>query len=527
VNVAELVYRSVRLHAGRVAIVHGTKQLTYLELWRTTSELVSTLSAHGVAHGDRVVHYADNSPETFALYIACARVGAIFAPVHPDYQTMEIDYVLHNSQPKVVFADDTGLRVLDSLGSQVSGQRILRLHAIEMAGHGGPLERPERLPTIAFMDMPADAPALLTYTSGGMSPTPTPVLRSHAAEICSAESHAQIWDIDPSDALLTPVPLSWTYGLSMSGLAALSVGAAVVILSVRDQEPLVPVIERNNVTIITGNMAMYSCLVGELQVARETPSRLRSLFIGGESVVLPLARLVEHYTGIRPRQAYSATEVTPVLASYPGSDVDAPEDTAGRVVPGSQIRLVDPDGNDVPEGEVGEAWYRGNGMMLGYWREEELTASRVTRDGWFRSGDHMRRDSEGFYFLVGRNHNTIFRGGSKVAVPEVEAAISSLHGVADVVLVPVPDREFGEALIAFVVATPGHDLSIDMLYDELSSKIARYKIPREIYVLKEFPDDLKTASSQDQMRAFADSGGDGIVVTMADWLERRSREPSA
>lgn len=521
-DLAELLARSVSQTPDKVALEMGADSLTYRQLWDQSSVLAELLSKSGVRHDDRVLLYADNHLATYVIYLATARVGAVFAPVHSSFQTKELAYVLGNSSPAVIFTQQA------LLGSLVDNSELLPFmpqHVLcvdEIFADENVAEDPVPQPPHATN---ADsAPALICYTSGGASATPTPVTRSHAAEVWNAQTYARVWDIRADDRVLVALPLSWVYGLSTLGLSALSAGATLVLQSAVEPEPLLQAIERDDITVFAGTMSMFSRLVGELQKLSHDHSSLRHLYIGGEPVLMPVVKLVEHYTGIRPLQAYATTEVAPVLAIDPVADPDSPDGTVGRLVEGSEIRLVNAHGDDVRQGEIGEALLRSRGAMTGYWNEPAMTSSRMTEDGWYRSGDFMWSDPQGYYFMVGRGGDIIIRGGAKVALIEVESAIAELAGIDDAVVVAVPDEEFGEALIAFVVATRQAIVSVDTIYDALGSRIARFKLPREIYILKEFPLGFTGKRDRHHLRQLAEGqlSPDG-VVTMVDWLTRRSR----
>ncbi|WP_368680777.1 class I adenylate-forming enzyme family protein (plasmid) [Rhodococcus opacus] len=522
-NIAELIHRSVRRNPHHIAMTTGEASRSYGELWDETARFAALMARSGVRPGDRVLVYSENRPEIFSIYLAAARLGAIFAPVHSTFKTMELGYVLKNSQAQILFIEE-GLA--EQLDQGPSFQDLLPESVVILPPTGTTCQIIDECgPEVGIAQVDADAPALICYTSGSSSATPTPVTRSHDAECWNAVTYADVWDINSWDSVLISLPLSWVYGLSTVGLTALSMGATIVLQPAHGSEPLLPMIEKERVTVFAGTMTMYSRLLAELQECMHDHSSLRRLYIGGEPVVLPVVRLVEHYTGIRPLQAYATTEVAPVLAVDPVRDVAPPEGTAGRLVEGSEIRLVDAEGQDVPDGQVGEAWLRGNGAMLAYWNEPALTASRRTTDGWYRSGDFMWRNPDGYYFLAGRDEDVVIRAGAKVAVIEVEAAIADVDGVDDVVVVAVPDEEFGEAVIAFVVLAPGRSVSVDTIYDDLGKRIARFKLPREICILKEFPLGFTGKRDRRHLRRLAQSQQtpDGVVVTMADWLAKRSR----
>lgn len=527
-NIAEPILDIAHRYPEKLALVMGADTVTYRELWDLSGRIAEALTEVGVTTGDRVLMLADNSPNTFVLYLAAVRIGAIFAPVHIAYDQVSLAYVFDNAQAAVLFVDDVGSKVaqaceLDSARpSLVVHMNDIQSFAQTWKSHGGALQQ-------ALVEVSPTTPALIAYRSLGNSDRPLPVTRSHSAELWNCVTYQRVWDVDEDDRVLNSLPLSWVYGLSTVGLTALCAGATVVLQSIHETEPLLPAIDSHRITIFAGTMSMYSRMLGEAQGGTFDCSSLSHLYIGGEQLVVPVLNLVEYYTGTRPLQAYATTEVAPVLAVDPKTQSDAPANTLGKLIGGSEIRLVDSNGEDVEEGEVGEAWLRGNGAMLGYWNEPDLDAARLTLDGWYKSGDYLWRNAEGYYFMFRRNEDVIIRDGTRIVLSDVEAAIADIDGVEDVVVVAVPDDDFGEALIAFVVGSPSHSLSIDTLYEALGFRVARTEMPRELYVLNEFPLDVAGKRDRKHLRAFAQERQSerNTVITIAGWQSKRPGSASS
>lgn len=485
-NLAQLVLTQCRKAPDRVAVRMDEDSLTYGDLDRRSEAVAAGLADLGVRRGDRVMMIAENSVEHLVLYLAAARLAAIFTPVHPSYQADELTYVLANCTPHVLVADPdiferlAAAQVYDLpascvvLGTSESGLQSFDDLATHVAGAREP----------ATVD--DDEPVLICYTSGSTA-RPQPVTRSHGHEVWNAETYAELCDYRVDDRALVAMPLSWVWGLSTSCQALLSVGATVVLHRDFDASATLHEIERSRITLFAGTMSMLTAMLHALEAEPRDLTSLRRIYRGGEPLNVEVAHRLESRTGLRLLDAYATTEAAPVLAVDPVRDPAAPPGTAGRLVDGARIRLVDENGDDVPRGEVGEAWLGGRGLMLGYWNEPQMTAARVTPDGWFRSGDLMVEDENGYYFVVGRTGDVIIRNGAKIAPAEVESALSSLAGVRDSVAVGVPDAEFGESIVAFVLLEPGSIVSVDDIYSQLSDRIARFKIPSDIRFVDELP----------------------------------------
>jgi long-chain acyl-CoA synthetase len=215
-------------------------------------------------------------------------------------------------------------------------------------------------------------------------------------------------------------------------------------------------------------------------------SSLRILNNGGEPCPPALVKGFEDHTGLHLLGSYATSEARPITLVRPG-DTTAPVGTVGKLVPGAEIRLVAPDGLEVPVGEVGHALLRCPGLMTEYYREPSLTAERLTPDGWLKTGDLLKVDAEGYYFVVGRQTDMIIRSGANVAPAEVESALVTHPSIAVAAVVGVPDVRSGEAIRAVIVAEPGTSPTEDELRQALSGQLAAYKVPQEFIFVAELP----------------------------------------
>jgi long-chain acyl-CoA synthetase len=484
-NLAELVLVRAREDPHAVALRMDGASVSYERIATESERVAAGLFDLGVTRGDRVMMFAENSTAHLITYLAVARLGAVFTPIHPSFQAAELDYVFVNSAPRVVVADPALLSRLSKSGSCglpaiqiVLGSAVGDAITFDSLGTG--------CPSPGIADVRPNEPVLICYTSG-TTDRPHPVARSHDHEIWNAQTYADIYDFGREDTALVAMPLSWVWGLSSSCLALLSAGATVVLHREFESAAAVDEIEASQVTLFAGTMSMFTAMLGSLKQRPRDLSSLRHLYRGGEPLNNDVARQVEDLTGLRLYDAYASTEASPVLAVDPVRDLAPPQGTAGRLVKGVKIRLVDESGADVPRGQAGEAIIGGRGIMLGYWNEPDLTAARLTPDGWFRSGDLLIEDEDGYYYVVGRSGDLIIRNGARVAPAEVESALTSLPGVRDAVATGIPDEEFGESIVAFVLLEPGTIVSVDDVYAQLSGRIARYKIPSEIRFVDDLP----------------------------------------
>ncbi|HWI74857.1 MAG TPA: fatty acid--CoA ligase family protein, partial [Baekduia sp.] len=328
-------------------------------------------------------------------------------------------------------------------------------------------------------------PVLICYTSGTTS-TPKPVLLSHLNEVYSAVNYAEIWGLAPGDRAIVCMPLAWAYGLSTTSMSLLSAGSTVLLRRRFHPVEVLTAIEAERATIFYGTMSMYTKMLDVLSRQQHDLSSLRFCVNGGEACPDGAVRAFQEFTGLRPIQAYAASEAKPLLAVR-ADDAEAPFNSSGRVVADAKVRLLDEGGAEVAVGEVGEAEVWCPGLMLGYWREPEMTAQKLSADGWLQTGDLLVEDARGYFRVVGRRSEMIIRSGANIAPAEVASAIMSHPAATDVGVVGIPDAQSGEAVVALVVSAPNEVLDAEELHAHLADILAPYKLPSHIIVTDELP----------------------------------------
>lgn len=493
-----------------VAIRFGAERTSYGQLAAEVDRIARGLHARGIGSGDRVLMFAGNSPAVLITYLAVARVGAVFAPVNATFRAREGRYILANAGPRVAFVEDSLLDEFRGWTERDACDLVVLSTAdrapaltpgairFDELGRGCPPAPPAR---------PSDEAALLLCYTSGTTSTPKPVLHSHRSEIYNAQTYAAVWGLGPGDRGVVALPITWVYGLSTTSMALLTSGGTVVLVERFHPVRVLDAIAAHRATAMWGTMSMYSKL---LEVLKRQPTDLSSLRVmvnGGEPCPPPIVQKFEAWTGTRLLGSYATSEVRPVLAERPGSR-RSPEGSSGELVPGAQILLEDAEGNEVAVGEPGHALLRCPGMLTEYYREPELTADRLTADGWFRTGDILRRDAEGHYFVVGRESDMIIRSGVNIAPAEVESALVAHPDVADAAVVGIPDPRSGEAVRAYIVLQADAAATADDLRDAAAIQLAAYKVPQEVIFIDAIP---RTATGKLD-RAALRGGGDRTTV---------------
>jgi long-chain acyl-CoA synthetase len=490
-DIATVIRRHAVERPDHPAIVSDSGTLTYGELDARSSRLAQALRAEGVGPGDRVAIIDRNGPVHLEVLFGAAKLGAIPAPVNFRLTAPEVAYILENAGVRVW--------VVGAEYAELAAVVIATLEAppvVVVVGAAG--ERPGYDDWLAAH--PAQDPgarpapedtAYLIYSSGTTG-HPKGVELTHANVLSVVGVYEREMGLGADAVFLDALPLFHIGGASMA-LAAHLVGATNVLLRDPAGPALVAQLSGAGVTHAVMVPALFQAMLAVPGVAEQDYSSLQSLIYGASPISETLLAEAVRTFGCDFLQAYGMTEGggTIVLLGPEDHDPDGPNRhrlrACGRPLPGVEIRLVDPDtGEEVPDGEVGELWVRGPSVMRGYWRAPEQTAAAIV-DGWFRSGDLGHRDADGYLFLSDRVKDMIVSGGENIYPAEVENALASHPGVADVAVIAVPSERWGETPKAIVVRAPGAPVAAEELLDHCRERLARYKCPTSVEWADQLP----------------------------------------
>jgi malonyl-CoA/methylmalonyl-CoA synthetase len=454
------------------------RRLSYRDLDRETRRLAATLSALGVAAGDRVALQADKSAEALLLYVACLRLGAVLLPLNTAYTARELGYFLSDARPRLVVVRPADRATLEPLAHEAGCEHIETLGA----GGDGSLAALARAASAEFAlptGLPASALAALLYTSGTTGRSKGAMLtRGNLAS--NAAALADCWRFTAHDVLLHALPLFHVHGLFISLNTVLAAGASLLLL---DRFDAAEVLRRlPAVSVVMGVPTYYTRLLAEPGLSRERTAGMR-LFVSGSAPLLPdTHRAFAERTGHVILERYGMTE-TLVNASNPYDEVRLPG-SVGRPLPGIEIRVTGTDGS---AGAVGMLEVRGPNVFSGYWNDPAKTAEAFTADGYFVTGDLGTIDAAGYVHIVGRAKDLVISGGYNVYPSEVEAELDALPGVLESAVIGLPHPDLGEAVTALVVRAPGATLTESDAVAALRQSLARYKVPRRVLFVDELP----------------------------------------
>ncbi|PZN95343.1 MAG: malonyl-CoA synthase [Hyphomicrobiales bacterium] len=443
------------------------------EVPEITARYADLLSSERVGKGDFVAGILEKSPEAVLLYLAVCRLGAVYVPVHIGLTDAEVSHILGDARPRLVVCDPVRQAVAVAAGCPVL--------TLDAGGGGTLVERSRTMRGVGpLQNIAPSAPNAMVYTSGTTG-RPKGALLSAGAVIWNARSLAACWGITDADTLLHANPMA--YGLFGTTTPALAGGASLILLPRFDTEGVLARLP--HATIFAGVPTYYNRLMADARFDRTLCSGMR-LFVTGSAPMRPDAfDAFTQRTGHRLLDRYGLTEVL-IATSNRLHDVRRP-DTSGLPLPGSEIRIVDEQGELVPAGIVGMIELHQPYPFLGYWQDAEKTQQSFRGD-WFRTGDFGRVDAPGYVSVLGRGADLIISGGLNVYPKEVEAAVNALEGVAESAVIGIPHADFGEAVVAVVqLEASAKDFDTRAAIDALKLSLAGYKVPKRIEVIPEMP----------------------------------------
>ena len=326
---------------------------------------------------------------------------------------------------------------------------------------------------------------MLLYTSGTTG-QPKGAELTHGNLSTNANVSAEtLVELTPEDVVMGCLPLFHCFGLTCGLNASVSVGACLTLIPRFDAEKALEVIGRDQVTVFEGVPTMYAGMLNAPDAKSYDVSSLRTCISGGSAMPVEVMKSFEDAFDCIVLEGYGLSETSPV-ASFNRPDLERKPGSIGVPVRGCEMKLVDDDGKDVEQGEVGEIAIKGENVMKGYWGREDATKESIP-DGWFRSGDMAKQDEDGYYFIVDRKKDLIIRGGYNVYPREVEEALYEHEAVAEVAVIGVPHDDLGEEVGAAVALKKGQSVDEDELREFAKERLAAYKYPRHLWIVDELP----------------------------------------
>ncbi len=516
-SLAHLIDESVSTYGSHVALEFFGATTTYGELGEQIARAAEGLRKRGVRKGDRVALVLPNCPQHVVAFYAALRLGAVVIEHNPLYTPRELRHQFEDHGATVAIVWDKVAATVQDLPADLGVSTIISVDltrampatkrfALRLPVPAARKAR-EQLTTrvsgtvtweqlVSGRRLKASYPrpesgdlALIQYTSGTTG-LPKGAMLTHAnLTVNAAQSRAWVPSVERGTSVVYAVlPLFHAYGLTLCLTFAMSMGARLVLFPKFDPDLVLDVVKKRPATFLPAVPPIYDRLVQAADARKVSLDGISIAISGAMSLPQEIVGVWEERTGGYLVEGYGLSECAPVLMANPVAD-NRKAGTVGLPLSSTELRIADPDdpGTDRAFGEEGELLARGPQVFSGYWRKPDETAKVFAADGWFRTGDIATMDEDGFVRIVDRIKELIISGGFNIAPTEVEDALRSFEGVADVAVVGLPDPHSGEKVVAAVVMEPGASFDEAAIRAYARDSLTAYKVPKSVVQLDDLP----------------------------------------
>ncbi len=497
---------------------HQGLRYTYRQLQEAVDQAARAFLAIGVQRGDRIGMWSPNRAEWTITQFATAKVGAILVNINPAYRLHELEYALNQSEARFIVTADTFkssnyTQMLYELAPELKASAEGKLKSMKLPYLQGVINLAEEAHPgmwrwADFVNMgdnvsaeqladiqsqlQFDDPINIQYTSGTTG-FPKGATLSHHNILNNGYFVAESMNFTENDRLIIPVPLYHCFGMVMGNLGCITHGAAMIYPDEGfEPKTVLETIAEEKATAVYGVPTMFIAELDHPDFKNFDLSTLRTGIMAGSICPAEVMKAVNSKMNMEEVQiAYGMTETSPVSTQTAANDpFDKRVTTVGRTQPHLETKIIDAaTGNIVPRGEIGELCTRGYSVMLKYWNNEEATRKSIDDAGWMHTEDLATMDDEGYIQIVGRIKDMVIRGGENVYPKEIEEFLYTHPAISDVQVTGVPDKKYGEELIAWIKLHPAEADTIteEQLREFCKGKITHFKIPRYFKFVDEFP----------------------------------------
>jgi long-chain acyl-CoA synthetase len=477
-NLASLLIDSATRDADHVAVKLDDAELTYGQLEEGSARVAGLLRENGVEPGDRVGIMLPNVPYFPVCYYGVLRAGCIVVPMNVLLKPREVKFYLEDSGAKLLFA------WTDFAQDAEAGAKDAGVDCVVVTPGEFEKTLAEADPVTELADTADDDTAVILYTSGTTG-TPKGAELTHANLFRNAEVSQSLFDLGSDAVTLGALPLFHSFGQTCALNATIGAGGTLTLLPRFEPGKALEIIQRDKVNLFEGVPTMYGAMLNFPDREKFDVSSVQRCSSGGSAMPVELMRGFEEAFGCQILEGYGLSESSPV-ASFNHADRERKPGSIGTPIEGVEMKVVDDDGGEVDQGEVGEIVIRGHNVMKGYWEREDATAETIV-DGWLHTGDMAKVDEDGYFFIVDRKKDLIIRGGYNVYPREIEEVLYEHPAVREAAVVGVPHDEYGEEVGAAVALKDDAEATPEELRDFVKEQVAAYKYPRRVWLVDELP----------------------------------------
>ncbi|MED1852371.1 AMP-binding protein [Brevibacillus borstelensis] len=546
ITIGDLLDETAGRFPQKDAVVYPEKGLrySYAQFQEICNQAARGFLSLGINRGENIAIWATNVPEWVISQFATAKIGGVLVTVNTSYRVHELEYLLHQSEATTLllidsYRDASYLEMIKEIcpeldhckPGELRSERLPHLRNVIYLGEerqpgmflwsdilslGAEASDEERI--ARQQSLHPDDVINMQYTSGTTG-FPKGVMLSHVNIVNNAIKVAECQRLDETDRICIPVPFFHCFGCVMGTLASVATGATMVPVIAFDPEIVLDVVEQERCTALYGVPTMFIAELNHSSFPGRDLSSLRTGIMAGSPCPIEVMKNVVEKMGIREITiAYGQTESSPVITqTRPDDSIERRVTTVGRAHDEVEVKIIDPvTGETVPPGVQGELCTRGYLVMKGYYNMPEHTAKAIDHEGWLHTGDLATVDEDGYYRITGRLKDMIIRGGENIYPREIEEFLYTHPKVLDVQVVGVPDAKYGEQVLACIKVKPGEELTEEELLAYCEGKIARFKVPRYIQFVSEYP---MTASGKIQKYKLREQAISAFGLETEDGIE--------
>lgn len=458
--------------------IPGGLTYTYGQLDRRSAAIATVLSHNGAVPGDRIAVQVDKSPDGIALYMACLRGGFVFVPLSSRLSVEEVGFFLGDAEPRIFVCNESDVTRLTPVAEIVG---VNTIHTLSSTSTGTLADAANEItPVTAVAETNADDVACILYTAGHTGRAKGTML-THKNLVSNMRALHAIWRWRPGDVLLHTLPVTNTFGLFVALHTAMVNVSEVIFLQGYNRDMVIQNLPK--VTVVMDTPQHLEDLLTDAEFG-SLDCRTVRLFVSGSG---PLShstfRNFAERTGHGICECYLSTECGVISSNPPEGERLA--GSVGYALPNVETRVIDPTGNILSSGEIGEVQVKGPTLFAGYWQMDDATKKSITSDGFLHTGDVGFFANDGRLTLAGRVNNLVISGGHNIYPKEIEIILDNVHGVFESAAIGLAHPELGQAIAVFVVADPR--VTVESLEAAIADKAQPYKMPREFVFVDDLP----------------------------------------